>query len=519
MHAGRGSGARQCAPHRRSPRPIRSSTLPSRSSTISGSERSQGCRAAGPRTAPPTSSTPSSTALATTYPNQVVVKDAPYKSIQGRTIKYVEITNNASAVGDGKPVFFNMGAIHGNETAAAEDSLEFAYDVLLQAKTNPKVAALLDKVRLIDLPLTNPDGHAFKNATTGAAAPRRASCGPFSSIVPPATCTTYGRRPQPQLSVRLGLQHRRHAWPRAAPARAPSPRSRTRWTSCSSNQVVTLVTQHTNSRAVFYPGLEIFAGQTPDLNNGYRDLALAMGHATADGYTNVRDSAHDYETSGETIDWSYYATRGIANTLELVGGGAGCPQALPPYQNCTAAGLHRHRRPGLDRRADRPLPGPPGPQRDLAEPRLRVAGRRALADHRQGHPRRDAEDHEGLQPLHGAGADRQHDRRRRQSRPRPVDPAAGDPDPHRVLADGPGLGHVQVGRQPVRPSRPGLSRPTASTPARAASTPESYTLTCTAADGTLLGYDAGARRQGRRGQHLAVHHRRRRRLRAGHARR
>ena len=62
------------------------------------------------------------TALAATYPTQVVVKDAPYKSVQGRTIKYVEITNNASAVGDGKPVFFNMGGIHGNESAGVEDS-------------------------------------------------------------------------------------------------------------------------------------------------------------------------------------------------------------------------------------------------------------------------------------------------------------------------------------------------------------------------------------------------------------
>src|ERR1700754_1956102 len=131
-------------------------------------------------------------ALAVAYPSQVVVKEAPYKSVQGRTIKYVEITNNAAAVGDGKPVFFNMGGIHGNETPGAEDSLEFAYDVLLQAKTNPKVAALLDKVRLIDLPLTNPDGHAFKNATTGAAAPRRASCGPVGAIVPPATCSPSG---------------------------------------------------------------------------------------------------------------------------------------------------------------------------------------------------------------------------------------------------------------------------------------------------------------------------------------
>ena len=172
-------------------------------------------------------------ALAATYPTQVVVKDAPYKSIQGRTIKYVEITNNAAAVGDGKPVFFNMGGIHGNETPGAEDSLEFAYDVLLQAKTNPKVAALLDKVRLIDLPLTNPDGHAFKNATTGAAAPRRASCGPFGAIVPPATCTTPRASTSTATIRTAGARTSASPWPLAAAARAPSPRSRTRWTSCS----------------------------------------------------------------------------------------------------------------------------------------------------------------------------------------------------------------------------------------------------------------------------------------------
>jgi hypothetical protein len=189
---------------------------------------------------------------------------------------------------------------------------------------------------LIDLPLTNPDGHAFKNATTGAAAPRRASCGPFGSIVPPATCTTTG--------VDLNRNYP-YGWGSnigvvlAARGSGPGsePEVKNTMDIVLKNQVVTLVTQHTNSRAIFYPGMEVFAGQTPDLNNGFRDFALAMGHATADGYTNVRDSAHDYPTSGETNDWSYYATRGIGNTLELVGSGAGCPQALPPYQTCTAA--------------------------------------------------------------------------------------------------------------------------------------------------------------------------------------
>src|SRR3954449_5783950 len=84
-------------------------------------------------------------ALAAANPAMVAVKTAPYKSIEGRDVKYIEVTNNVPAK-DGKPVFFNMGAIHGNETAAAEDSLEFAYDVINLSKTNAKVKALFDKV-------------------------------------------------------------------------------------------------------------------------------------------------------------------------------------------------------------------------------------------------------------------------------------------------------------------------------------------------------------------------------------
>jgi len=262
--------------------------------------------------------------LAAANPDQVVVKTAPYKSIEGRTIKYLEITNHASAKGDGKPVFFNIGAIHGNETPAAEASIEFAYDVLINARTNPKVKALLDKVRFIDLPITNADGHVRH---------RRAGC----------PCATTGgvdlNRNYPfGWGSNLGVTF-------AARGSGPGsePEVKNTMEIVQRNQVVSLLTQHTNSRAILYPGLEIFAGQPPDLANGYRDLAVAMAHATNDGYTNVRDSAHDYETSGETIDWSYYATRGFAVTPETVGGSSTCNRAsatnkagkAPNYVNCT----------------------------------------------------------------------------------------------------------------------------------------------------------------------------------------
>src|SRR4029079_15547208 len=124
-------------------------------------------------------------ALAAANPDLVAIKTAPYLTTQGREVKYVEITNNVTAK-DGKPVFFYMGGIHGNEPPGAEDGMEFIYDVINLSKTNPKVKALLDKVRVIDMPLVNPDGYEFKNAA-GNPAPRRASCGP---VTPPATCAT-----------------------------------------------------------------------------------------------------------------------------------------------------------------------------------------------------------------------------------------------------------------------------------------------------------------------------------------
>jgi hypothetical protein len=269
-------------------------------------------------------------ALAAANPTLVTVKTAPYLSVQGREVKYLEITNNVTAQ-DGKPVFFYMGAIHGNETPGAENGIEFAYDVINLSKSNPKVKALLDKVRLVDMPLVNPDGYEFKNAS-GNPAPRRASCGP---VTPPATCSSSGtdlNRNYPYgWGSNIGVSFAQRG---AGPGSEPEVKNT--MAVVQSHQVVSLLTGHTNSRALFYPGLDVFAGFPPE-KNIYDELGTAMNTAAGTWTTNIRDSAHDYETSGETIDWSYYATRGIAFTLEFVGGGGGCPQSRPDYLNCTTA--------------------------------------------------------------------------------------------------------------------------------------------------------------------------------------
>ncbi|HEX6023073.1 MAG TPA: M14 family zinc carboxypeptidase [Solirubrobacter sp.] len=270
-------------------------------------------------------------ALAAANPGFVALKTAPYKSVEGRDVKYLEITNDVDAA-DGKPVFFHMGTIHGNEWAAMEHTLEFAYDVINTSKTNPKVKALFDRVRLISMPIVNPDGVVHF---------RRANC---AGAVPPATCPTVNSQ-----GVDLNRNYP-FGWGSnigvSFTARGSGPGSepevKNTMEIVKNHQVVALVTQHTNSHALFYPGLEIAAGFPPDLDT-LRGLSLAMAEATNGGYTNVRDSAHDYETSGETIDWSYYATRGFAVTFETVGRSSTCGRTSatnkssqsPNYANCT----------------------------------------------------------------------------------------------------------------------------------------------------------------------------------------
>ena len=470
------SGQQECWPRRRRSVCVRCRRSrkadpvvdrPSRSSTISVSARSQGCRAAGPRTARPTSSTPSSTRSPPTYPTQVVVKEAPYKSIQGRDDQ-VRRDHQQRRRGRRRQARVLQ---HGRRSTATRrraprTASSSPTTCCLQAKTNPKVAALLDKVRLIDLPLTNPDGHAFKNA----AGQRRPAPRELRSL----------RRDRPARHVHAPRASTSTATIRSAGARTSASRLTARGSGPGSEPEV----KNTMDIVPEQPGRDagdpahelardLLPGpgdlRRPDAGPQQRLPRPRAGDGPRDRRRlhqrpRLRARLRDQRRDGRLVLLRDPRHRQHARARRRR---RRLPAGAPALPAVHGARLHRHRRPGLDRRADRSLPGPPGPQRDLAEPRLRVAGRRALADHRHRRPRRDAEDHEGLQPLHGAGADRQHGRRRCQSQPRPVDAAAGDPDAPRVLAEGPGHRRVQVGRQPVRPSRPGLrGRRRARRPAR-----------------------------------------------------
>jgi hypothetical protein len=245
--------------------------------------------------------------LATAHPGLVSFHTAPYPSVDGRLVNYIEITNHVNAH-DGKPVFFMMGNIHGNEWPSEEVTLEFAYDVIQNAETNPRVSRLLDHVRLVILPVTNPDGFVAD------------------------------QRPNANdIDLNRNYPFGWAAGPTAGPGPGSEVENKNIMSIVESHQVTELITNHTAEHFILWPPLQLNEGDTPDTPTSYEPLADAMSAATGGGYTS-KCSGCDYETAGETINWSYYATRGLAYTIEeqnLRGGNANCSGAAPtPYVKC-----------------------------------------------------------------------------------------------------------------------------------------------------------------------------------------
>jgi hypothetical protein len=248
-------------------------------------------------------------ALAAGHPDLVKSITLPYKTNGGRDVNGIEITHNVNSTSDGKPVMFMHAAIHGNENPSAEHAMEFALDLVQRDGVEARTTSLLDKVRVIIVPVLNVDGFIMH---------KRTNCPPL-----PTECTT-----------RNGIDTNRNfpfGWGGtdtsasvAAAGPGTQPIAKNVMSVITSHQVATYLTNHTSGHTLLRPGLEKRAGFTPD-DVLYKSLNEEL--AAVNNYVPMR-SADDYETTGESIDWAYYATRGFAFTYEITQGGS-----ATDYQN------------------------------------------------------------------------------------------------------------------------------------------------------------------------------------------
>ncbi len=287
------------------------------------------------------------TALARKYPKLVKPLTLPNKSVEGRSVRGIEITTNASTVDDGKPVMLMMGAHHAREWPSVEHSMEWANELLKGYSSNRRARAVVEKTRTIIVPVVNVDGFAISRS----AAPlgdfstfdyemKRKNCS--ISVNTPAQYTTgtcsnnlagrlRGTDPNRNYPGFWGGNGASTSWSSDTyrgdgPGDTPEVDNIKRL--ISSRQVTNLITNHTFSNLVLRPPSLLSTGYSPD-EPQYKALGARM--TDANDYANWA-SFQLYDTSGSVEDWSYWQTGGYGFTFEI-----GTEGFHPEYQNAVVA--------------------------------------------------------------------------------------------------------------------------------------------------------------------------------------
>ena len=96
--------------------------------------------------------------LAARHPDRVMRVALPHRTVLGQTVYALEIARDVrNAVG--KPVFVMTGLHHSREWPTVDLTMEFVHDILKNDGADARITALLDRVRLIVVPVVNPDGY------------------------------------------------------------------------------------------------------------------------------------------------------------------------------------------------------------------------------------------------------------------------------------------------------------------------------------------------------------------------
>ena len=298
-------------------------------------------------------------------------------SLDGRTIYGVEIGKGVRKGLQDQPTFVLMGAHHAREWPSGELAMEFAVDLAKNYGKSDRITRLLDKARVIVVPVVNVDGFELSR-TDGAYVDLREANdydpleGSASILATPGqaykrkNCRVVDGQDTPDGTCRatansnggfgIGVDLNRNYggfWggPGAAetepdPAEVEAgvtdptyrgasafsePETQNIQDLVSSRQVTMLISNHTFSNLVLRPN-----GVNPNtighdgkpVGNAPDEQALKKlgGKMSAqNGYANIH-GWQLYDTTGTTEDWSYNATGGFGYTFEI-----GANEFHPPY--------------------------------------------------------------------------------------------------------------------------------------------------------------------------------------------
>ena len=294
-------------------------------------------------------------AMAEANPGLVRLLTLPEKTLDGRTVHGVEIARNVTAR-DGRPTFAMFGVHHAREWPSGEHAMEFAVDLVKGVRAgDPRISGLLERGRMVVVPVVNPDGFHLSFSDGQLIDLREVDGGGTATILgspgnaykrkncrvadgqdtPDGTCAAFSATSPGGYLV--GVDPNRNygglwggpgasetfadpTYRGAAPFSEPETQNVRHL--ISTRQVTMMISNHTFSNLVLRPngvnpttigpdGLPV--GDAPD-EHAMKELGARM--TAQNGYANIH-GWELYDTTGTTEDWSYNATGGYGYTFEI----------------------------------------------------------------------------------------------------------------------------------------------------------------------------------------------------------
>lgn len=267
--------------------------------------------------------------LAQQHPNLARIFALPERTLEGRLVYGLEIAANVTR-NDGRPVYHMDGCHHSREWPAGEMPMMFAFDLLQGYGVDARTTDLLDRMRVVIVPIMNVDGFVesreapVDNSNTAVApfatmAYWRKNRRSFTGATVPVIMKNpdaYGVDPNRNYSYQWGdneggssAGQTDETMRGAAPFSEPE--SRNIRSLVMSRQTTGMLTHHTSGKLCMRPW-----GWTWDVTPD-DDLQFEIGEeiTAINRYQNIQARGL-YLTSGGSRDWTYGATGCITYTFE-----------------------------------------------------------------------------------------------------------------------------------------------------------------------------------------------------------
>jgi hypothetical protein len=287
-------------------------------------------------------------ALAQAHPNLARKFVLPNLSLEGRFVYGIEIAANVTR-NDGRPVYHMDGCHHSREWPAGEMPMMFAFDLIEGYGVDARTTDLLDRARVIIVPVMNVDGFvesrdaAVDNSLTGVApivtmAYWRKNRRSFTNTTIPMIMKNpdaYGVDPNRNYAYQWGdngggSSSTQTDETHRGSAPFSEPEARNIRGLVMSRQTTGMLTHHTYGELCMRPW-----GWTWDVTPD-DDLQYEIGEemTSVNGYQNIQARGL-YLTSGGSRDWTYGATGCITYTFEHHGSAfhAGYASTIPFMYN------------------------------------------------------------------------------------------------------------------------------------------------------------------------------------------